>query len=463
MNTEREEASEAGESWPLLYEDEIRSVLHRLDDLLLTTVIRGVRGSGKTTVLRELSRRLDGIFIQGRDPGRAVELMEQARTERKGLFIDDLDYLLDPDRERVGGEEGLTPETLEDIARNAVDTLRSQRQGVAVSYMYSSRRHQREYSDFISNLWQIGEKEYLPTPWSRRWTERVAKLLENPRAELTRRHGESKHFALFIGGLRVHVDQKLFPRIWRDEVIALTGRHPTLVAAALRALTREVEVLGQDGEAEQDPPDATKNARAAEVSTLVRQWLELTLSGEPLASIRLRIAALRKAEPVAFEKLVRASQSGGSLVLPLEGISDIRDPLEHEGLAYYDVRKGCLFVLGEAIRSELANAYGAAMSQLVPDEHRPEERGTLILAPARGGREIRLSEQPWQVLKLLYERGGTAVPASQLEKAIGAKNPAVVRAVIQRLSDRLQKAGIPDVIENRRGIGYYLVMSKLSG
>lgn len=447
MTPRPEAAQPLAPAWPLLYEPEIRAIGDRLKQELLTTVLRGARGTGKTTVLRELNRLHGGEFVQGRDPGTAGDLLDRARREKSNLFVDDLDYLLDPERERTTGD----PADLEHKARRAIEYLRQHQRAIVVSFMYPDRRFDDEYSGTISNLWSIGEREYLPHPGSPAWQERLRKLLQEPGRDLWAQRPEG-NYCVMVSGTRVPLTNRI-EDIWCNEILAQTGGHPTLLSATMRALVKEAE--------DDSSPTATNKVPLSQLRARARDWLELLLAGEALNPLRLRLAALRKSDRDAFELLVRAAQAGGTVSLSPQTARSHRAVLEHDGLAYYDGRKGCLTVLGQGLQTEVVQVFGAG-APLVPDANEPDQRGLLRLTTAEGNRSLLLTGQPWQVLKLLYERGGTPVTSAEIKDHVNAATPGAVRAIVQRLSRRLADVGMTGAIENSRRTGYYLVMSKFN-
>jgi hypothetical protein len=380
------------------------------------TVIVAGRGMGKTSVLLWLAEQSGGHYVEGRGFETARRSLDEAAAkldaeELTEVLIDDLDYLLDEER----NSEADVKEALERI-----DYLRSelaQRQGRLI--VASASPVSRFLRTFASRLWSDIEDRFQRVvlfPWSIGWAEAVrsATLAQCPRK------GEQ----------------------YAPAVVETTGGHPALVSAAFESL--------QD--AEDNPPTgidwsaylSTTLGRAA-LSPIEKALNSLQTSNhstdqEALSYLTLLVGGHDNAEgPKPSPQVVRA--------------------LELSGLAYSDPLTGRCVVPGTIIRRYLDGEL-LAVPQTQPEISVTlvgggDDEGVLMVGEPPE-RQIPLSKGPWRLVQTLFAAKGETVALEDLVKTLDLDSVKPLYSIIQRLDQKAKEARVERIIENVRGQGYRL-------
>ena len=431
----------------LFHQPIVRDILEKLGGAENTVVIRGIRGSGKSTILRQVRDVRGGTLLTAADPDPGRKLNEIRQAHGAVVCLDDVDVLLDPSRMQRTHSSGIR--SLEQQVHELIDYIPLHGGKLIATFSYSSLRLQQEFSEAVSILCQRPSID-LPQPWTSGWKSQVREVL---RANLA---NFSDGRSAMIGGFEVRFTRE-FLELWIDQVLVLTGGHVTLLGAA------ECEYIAVSSNCTTDPKSRGVLGRT-QSQQLIGDWMGLVLSGEPMTPIRLRVNALRRdrKDRKAIELLANAAESGGRVNLTLaQALGDsIQSVVQHNGLAHYDTNLGELEILGELIRRELLERQRLTPGVLAPDASDPDNRGSVSLGTPGNLKEVHAKGSEWRILRTLYEANGRPVPTAQLRDKAGLGSSDAVRPLVNRLRRTLSSAGIEGAVKNERRRGYYLTINR---
>ncbi len=431
---------------PFLYRRTLGWIAHAQTTLRRLLVFGG-RGMGKSTLLKKLNdylRSLDPCYIRGADPDAAQKLLSWASNHKPAqpLLIDNLDECFSPDVEAaLRGLSEEDPKVGRIVATSRTPYQPLNEKGVLEQRPANRRRESWEGSTSLSTFCV----EWLD-PWSppERWKldmlDAIQSALEAGLGALPAAAGDS-------GGVRPVRSSELAS--W---LVDFSGGHPWIVGRAFLRLIQLIEV---------DP-------QLAEVGPLLKARVEEGLGGALQNHAAFAVAWLATEDAGSLAEL--GDLAGG------KSTSDRSGLMRRAGLAKWDTARESLVLAAEVLREpvrqvltglqakegarkETAPELKAAelrAPELVPDSSLPESAGTLRFH--REGRwiTVELKGSAWRLIRLLAEAGGRPVPLEVITDKAGASSPAAVRSVIQRLRERLGRAGFGELVVNVAKRGYAL-------
>jgi hypothetical protein len=249
-------------------------------------------------------------------------------------------------------------------------------------------------------------------------------------------------------------DAKAVLNTWRDSILELTGRHPSLAGPAIDALDSLLSPKAPKTQPKMhldlvDSVAGDQNRRAH-----IRRFLEDYLAKRALRRVRggIRDLANSHERRTAYETLKAVAATGA------EGMNApadyrVREALGFSGLVFEDVDDGRFRVPGYLLRRELLGARPHAFLEADPGE---SESGVLHVTGLGAPRTVVLSGIPYRILRFLYDERGDGEYLEREQIMVGTKlqNDDGFRNAMHRLRASLKESGLERLVENRYGKGY---------
>lgn len=451
LSPESETSQQDDATWPFLH----RTALKRLDQLQSLIIVHGVRGAGKSVLLRRLQdtcpHHRGALLVSGRNRAETIRRLESfsasGTEQQRGLLLDDVDLLL---RDPSSGE----------VDQAVIEQLWTLKEAsFAEQWLFCLTMSEPpgtflDYDSKVSDLLTSGPRAITLKPWE---TNTAPILIEAMETRFTEERTQGLPL-LFSG--HVFRFSSEFISAWCDAVLALTGGHPILVGPAMDLF---VTLLAK-------PPQPTPAGRRSQLADphpdLLIPGIRAELARTGMIYIRRRIHALstceRGREQAAYAVLLEIAR--GTLPTASTLKNRIGMILEREGLAYLDRSAGVYRLLGSMIKGAIeARAddekptppMGKISVTAGPD---PGRSGIAYADGPGGRREVELSGSLWAVLRVLDAHRPAYVSLSALMAATQLKEPAV-RSALHRLSLRLRE-GLGTGLENAYGQGYRLPLEE---
>ena len=389
----------------------------------LSVILHGGPGTGKSTIARRISERLDNpIWIEGRsfaeDSQAVLEKLELAKTSAHPVIIDDMDAIYPEPSARDLLSNVIRRNNAVLITTTLPPTLNSFCGDIDLF------KHPNWNEDLVLNwsvLLQHPELNRVD-PWRKGWQRDLANALRG------------------IIGDSVNQEQEV--SAWWTIVVHLTGGHPVMMNEAFAEIARTIEFERSDGV---DPFQS-------------RSWfqefsrLEEHLHGSALRRVRHAVKWLNDHFPTVAGKLKEFAKG----LLPerqIEGSE--RRILTDSGLTHRGHGEG-LVVSGSVLKHHLQGGGGAAEPFIDVIGSSDRASGRIVISIADVSISLTAGETVWKIVDVLNEANGSAVSIDTLKEKLHVTNPGVVRSALQRLRDELKEQGVDGVIENVRGTGYRL-------
>jgi len=192
----------------------------------------------------------------------------------------------------------------------------------------------------------------------------------------------------------------------------------------------------------------------------------LELDGELQAADVIIVAARGERFGVALAMIQECRRSGLSVPLLMSGASGQHNLAAHALYAGADDYQCMPFAHSELLAR--IRALNRRKHRTFALEH---DCGDFVLDRTMRellfkGREIELSATQFRVIERLFLRGGAAVSVPELlDVAFGYDadmTEGAVRALISRIRRQLRRAGAPDIVRVKWGVGYYVAVTKNS-
>jgi ATPase family associated with various cellular activities (AAA) len=391
----------------MIYERQMYAILENTAPTLL---VAG-RGMGKTSVLQGVAEQNQGLYVAGREVDKALSDFDAALKKMKKedlplVLVDDLDYLLDEER------NSRSVEALRMIEALLSEMKRTHGQLIVASTSPASRFLRTFACQFWSNIEDRFQRVVL-FPWSMGWRETLlsAMLWKFPE------RGEE----------------------YAPAVEVTTGGHPALASAAFVSL-QETEAAGR-----------------VQADIDWSAYLSSILGRASLSPIEKALTRLqRSTHPTDQEALDYLK----ALVIRPDDQEKLPSPqairtLEISGLAYSDPLTGRGIVPGTIIQRYLEGELVAQPEIPVTVISRGNDEGVLVVGDSPVF-EIPLSKGPWRLVESLFNARGETVAIDELQKRLELDSPKPLYSIIQRLDQKAKEARLDRLIENVRGQGYRL-------
>ena len=416
-----------------------RTTLRRL-------LVFGGRGMGKSTLLKKLrdhmrKSSLEPCYIRGADPDAAQRLISWAGKPGQPLLIDNLDECFGPDVEaalRGLSEEGTGVGRIVATSRTPYQPLNEK--GVFEQDPVNRRRESWEGSTSLSTFCVEWMDPWSPPElWESDMLGAIQIALEAGLRALPTASGDAGRARPTSGELAS----------W---LVDFSGGHPWIVGRAFLRLIQLIE----------------GGPELAEVGPRLQAGVEEGLGGalQNHAAFAVAWLATEDADALAELKDLVAGKD----------ISDRSGLIRRAGLARWDTATQSLALVAEVLREPLIQALTTLQAkegarketapelktaelrapELVPDSSRPEAAGTLRFHREGRWSTVPLKGSAWRLIRLLAEAGGKPVPLEVITEKSGASSPAAARSVIQRLRERLDRAGFAELVVNVAKRGYAL-------
>jgi energy-coupling factor transporter ATP-binding protein EcfA2 len=424
--------------------------LKRLDRPQGLIVVHGMRGAGKSVLLRRLQETAPhhrgALLVSGRNRAetlRQLAAFSTSDTSSRGLLLDDVDLLL---RDPSSGE----------IDQAVVERLWALKEAsFAQNWLFCMTISEPpgtylEYDSKVSDLLNSGPRAITLKPWETNTRAILAGAMEDRfRNELL------QGLTLRFSGHVFRFSSNLITA-WRDAVQGLTGGHPTLVGPAM-----DLFVALLSNPLPSDEVDQRLNPAEPDPELLI-PGIRAELARTGMMYVRRRIHALstcaRRREQAAYAVLLDMARGQTPTAATL--LNRIGMVLEREGLAYLDQPTGVYRFVGSmvegALKARLDNEQlTPRASKILLDPGPDPARGGVAYTVSPGGRrEVELTGSLWAVLRVLDARRSTFVSLSTLMETTQLKE-AAARSALHRLSLRLRE-GLGTGIENAYAQGYRL-------
>lgn len=388
----------------------------------LSVILHGGPGTGKSTIARRISGRLDNVlWIDGRafekDSQDVLSKLELAKTAALPVIIDDVDVVYAEPSAR-------------DLLSNVI------RRNHAVLFTTTLPPTLNSFCGEIDLFKHSNWNEDLVLKWS--------VLLQHP--ELNRVDPWKKGWQREIGhalrgivGESANQEQEI--SAWWTIVVHLTGGHPVMMNEAFAEIARTIEFERSDAEISQGRSWFQEFSR-----------LEEYLHGSALRRMRHAAKWLSDHFPKVAGKLKEFAK-GQLSERQIDGIE--RRILTDSGLMHRGHAEG-LVVSGSVLKQYL-QAGGGASERFINVIGSPDgTSGRIVISIADAYIVLTAGETVWKIVDLLNNANGSPVPIDTLKEKLNVTNPGVVRSALQRLRDELKDQGVDGVIENVRGTGYRL-------